>query len=353
MAPQDPTLQCPRCQSALTPRRGELGEAACGSCGGRYLGSHAVQRVLVEEQGFSLAFLRQLTQLVGAPRVTCPECRLDTSPIPLRGRVLDLCLHCGGLWADAGELTAVSGGRHADSDAPGPMPPPPPPPRRAPPPGGSVWPELINLLVRAGVLVAALLVVANLAFFAVRLNARSSRVDQDRLADARMRARRDAVPPAPDADHAVVLEAARAFLRPRVPQWAEPGVPSDVKTFNGRCGLVTLERGGHHFRLFADFVDGDGWQFSLSRPQRDDGPAAARLAKDGAYWKLRSQGAAVDYGGGPFPHIPVQLETVSADARLVTGSFRWATVAYRFRFRLQFDQGSGCWFKEDEVFETL
>jgi len=337
----------------LTPQRGELAEAACGSCGGRYLDSHAVERVLVEEQGFSLAFLRELTQLVGAPRVKCPGCQLDTAPIPLRGRVLDLCLHCGGLWADAGELSAVTGGRHAASDAPRPMPPPPPPPRRTPPPGPSTWPGLLNMLVWGGVLVAALLVVANLAFFAVRLNARSSRVDRDRLADARMRARRDAVPPAPDADHAVVLEAARAFLRPRVPQWAEPGVPSDVKTFNGRCGLVTLERGGHHFRLFADFVDGDGWQFSLSQPQRDVGAAAAQLARDGAYWKLRSQRAAVDYGGGSFPYVPVHLEKASADARLVTGSFQWATVAYRFKFQLLFDAGSGCWVKQDESFETL
>lgn len=208
------------------------------------------------------------------------------------------------------------------------------------------------MLVWSGVVVAALLVVANLALFAIRFQARGSRVDQDRLAYAQMRARRDAVPPVSPADHNVLLEAARAFLKPRVPQWAEPGIVSEVKSFNGRCGLVTLERGGHHFRLFADFVDGDGWLFSLSRPQRDVGAAAAQLARDGAYWKLRAKRAAVDYGSGTFPHIPVHLETVSVDARLVAGSFHWATVPYRFKFQLLFDAGSGCWVKQDEVFET-
>ena len=104
-------LDCPHChehdgsQRALTPAYGQLQEAVCASCDGRFLSREQVEDLVVHKMGVDVGLLRQLTELYPGHSLTCPECQRAMNLLLLRGVYVDLCLSCGGLWFDAGELT--------------------------------------------------------------------------------------------------------------------------------------------------------------------------------------------------------------------------------------------------------
>jgi hypothetical protein len=63
--------------------------------------------------------LRELVTHFSGARLRCAGCGAAMRPLRLRGVVVDLCVGCGGLWLDAGELTRMSGGRYDEVGAAG------------------------------------------------------------------------------------------------------------------------------------------------------------------------------------------------------------------------------------------
>jgi hypothetical protein len=61
--------------------------------------------------------LGELAGFFSGTRLACAGCGGAMRPLRLRGVVVDLCFACGGLWLDRGELSRLSGGRHAERDA--------------------------------------------------------------------------------------------------------------------------------------------------------------------------------------------------------------------------------------------
>jgi Zn-finger nucleic acid-binding protein len=98
---------CPRCDHTLDAPEGALAERVCSSCEGRFLPPEGTAR-LVAELGLDTEFLRQLVADDGGPPLSCPGCGTTMSALELQGEAVELCLGCGGLWLDAGELEAVS-----------------------------------------------------------------------------------------------------------------------------------------------------------------------------------------------------------------------------------------------------
>ena len=110
---------CPRCPHlVLTPGHGVIDEDVCGGCGGRFLSGQVSDRFVVFELGIERDVLREIASLFSGPRLPCPGCQGLMRSLRLRGVPVDLCLSCGGLWLDAGELVALSGGRHLEIGAP-------------------------------------------------------------------------------------------------------------------------------------------------------------------------------------------------------------------------------------------
>ena len=129
------TGACPRCptDAPLTTGHGALGEHICPRCNGRFLPPVLTERVLTRELGHTPEFLRALASHFAGARLTCPGCALKMSAVTLRGTPVDLCLHCGGLWLDRGELTRLTVGRHVEVDVPPLLGAPPPSPVAFPP----------------------------------------------------------------------------------------------------------------------------------------------------------------------------------------------------------------------------
>ena len=55
--------------------------------------------------GVAIGLLRQLTELYPGHSLTCSSCAGSMNLLLLRGIYLDLCLFCGGIWFDEGELS--------------------------------------------------------------------------------------------------------------------------------------------------------------------------------------------------------------------------------------------------------
>lgn len=92
---------------------GALLEDVCPTCRGRFLAPATVERVIVDELGVSHGVLRELTALFASKeRLTCPACASKMSAVHVRNVRVDLCTGCGGAWLDAGELKALTSGRH-------------------------------------------------------------------------------------------------------------------------------------------------------------------------------------------------------------------------------------------------
>jgi Zn-finger nucleic acid-binding protein len=111
-------VQCPRCPADTPPLAegfGVLTEDVCGSCKGRFLPPLVVERIVVDELGVSQDVLRELTALFASKeRIACPSCESKMSPVHIKKVRVDLCTGCGGAWLDAGELAALSQGRHEE-----------------------------------------------------------------------------------------------------------------------------------------------------------------------------------------------------------------------------------------------
>lgn len=114
-AEPDETL-CPRCDVILVsdPPFG----ARCPRCAGHHLDAAVAGPLLEREVGQSLDQLRELAGMFAGTRLPCPECSGEQSPVTLRGVPLDLCLGCGAVWLDAGELRAITEGRIEEVAAP-------------------------------------------------------------------------------------------------------------------------------------------------------------------------------------------------------------------------------------------
>jgi Zn-finger nucleic acid-binding protein len=104
-------LPCPHCTNndgasvLLVPDHGLLQESVCPSCHGRFLTREQVEDLVVDKMGVAVSLLRQLTDLYPGHSLTCPACTGAMNLLLLRGIYLDLCLFCGGLWFDEGELS--------------------------------------------------------------------------------------------------------------------------------------------------------------------------------------------------------------------------------------------------------
>jgi Zn-finger nucleic acid-binding protein len=97
---------------------GSVGEDVCPRCGGRFLAPEITERVVVDELGVEREVLREIAALFSGLKLPCPGCRGLMSPLRLRGVHVDLCLLCGGLWLDTGELAALTSGRHVEVGKP-------------------------------------------------------------------------------------------------------------------------------------------------------------------------------------------------------------------------------------------
>ncbi len=124
---------CPRCGAADVRPLDPKGRAVrCGGCGGTWIGGHASGDFLREQVGVDPSMVPSLAEQHGGGRLICPGCAQRLQQLPLRGVLVDACLGCGGLWLDAGELAAITGGRIAEPPTPTPS------PAAAPPSGATV-----------------------------------------------------------------------------------------------------------------------------------------------------------------------------------------------------------------------
>ena len=111
---------CARCGPAqsLTPQCGELDEAVCPKCSGRFLSASGLRTLVEQHLGITVAFLRELAGHFAGPRLSCPGCGQAMRPVTLRGVPVDLCVLCGGMWCDPGELTRLGEGRFQELQPP-------------------------------------------------------------------------------------------------------------------------------------------------------------------------------------------------------------------------------------------
>jgi hypothetical protein len=89
---------CPRCAVPL-----DEGDA-CGSCGGRMVPAPEVADFVTTRLHLDLTMLRELAEQFAGDAPDCPSCTRRMSPVTMKGQAVDLCLGCGSLWVDAGEL---------------------------------------------------------------------------------------------------------------------------------------------------------------------------------------------------------------------------------------------------------
>jgi Zn-finger nucleic acid-binding protein len=110
---------CPQCPGAvaLLEGTGSLGEAVCPACDGRLLEGESMSRVVEQELGIDRRTLKELPSLFTGRKLQCPACRKEMSALMLKGVPAELCLGCGALWLDAGELPKLSGGLHGEAVA--------------------------------------------------------------------------------------------------------------------------------------------------------------------------------------------------------------------------------------------
>jgi len=106
------TTPCPACPGKLSTGRGVIGEAVCWRCHGRFFPPAAAATLLGDALGLSPGELKSAPR-VDAERLACPGCGGRTDRVEVQGHAIDVCMGCGALWLDAGELETLSGGRFA------------------------------------------------------------------------------------------------------------------------------------------------------------------------------------------------------------------------------------------------
>lgn len=104
---------CPACarDTPLVAQAGSLDEWICPRCDGRFLPDHSARTLLEKHHG--LTFEQLSSVLAGAPRSKrgCPACHQQMNRLLAKGKEIDVCANCGGLWLDSGELGVVGEGR--------------------------------------------------------------------------------------------------------------------------------------------------------------------------------------------------------------------------------------------------
>jgi Zn-finger nucleic acid-binding protein len=105
---------CPACDiGMLTDAAGELGERVCPACEGRLIGADAVARVVLDPLGLTPGDIKARVEGASGRDGECPSCTRDLAPILLDDEhIVDVCVGCGSMWLDAGELGAVTLGMH-------------------------------------------------------------------------------------------------------------------------------------------------------------------------------------------------------------------------------------------------
>lgn len=107
-------MYCLRCGiEALVPGKGALGEAVCLACRGRLLDDQQAQVVLQQHCGLERSLLAEMANHYQG-RGQCPSCHRRMALLPVRGVEVDLCLGCGSLHLDAGELSRLTSGAVAE-----------------------------------------------------------------------------------------------------------------------------------------------------------------------------------------------------------------------------------------------
>ena len=122
-------MTCPRCGSefALAVQAGNLGEAICAKCNGRFIDAMAVNRVIVEGLGISADILQDLPNVSGGQGFSCPACSTTTQHFALKGVAVERCPKCQGIWLDKGELLQLGKGEFEEKHL---VPPEGPEPRK-------------------------------------------------------------------------------------------------------------------------------------------------------------------------------------------------------------------------------
>lgn len=94
---------CPRCDADLVDRRCPVGHGQ--------LFDAVETEVVLERAHLSLELVKELATVDGAPRTVCAGCGGKARELRLRGVLVDLCVGCGALWCDPGELGRLEGER--------------------------------------------------------------------------------------------------------------------------------------------------------------------------------------------------------------------------------------------------
>ena len=101
---------CPRCRINLKDLHEDFAKEVCPSCKGRFLPKHQVERLVREMFSADLDAIRSLMK--NRKSLSCPDCTGYMTAIRFRGVEADVCKTCNGMWLDAAELRALSGGRY-------------------------------------------------------------------------------------------------------------------------------------------------------------------------------------------------------------------------------------------------
>ena len=94
---------CPRCDADLDLRRCPAGHGQ--------LFDAVETEVVLERAHLSLELVKELATVDGASRIVCAGCGGTARELRLRGVLVDLCVGCGALWCDPGELRRLEGER--------------------------------------------------------------------------------------------------------------------------------------------------------------------------------------------------------------------------------------------------
>jgi hypothetical protein len=112
----DGLAPCPRCAEPLVAGTGALGEAACAGCGVRFLDAPTVEQVRELFLKIEPSLFHEMAR-AGVPSAACPRCRTSLRVQRVRSVTVDLCIGCGGMLLDPGELLALSRGAVAETRA--------------------------------------------------------------------------------------------------------------------------------------------------------------------------------------------------------------------------------------------
>ena len=106
--------RCPKDQSALTERAGNLGEDICPRCQGRFLNTEITHQLFCQSLALREEHLHALAK-EGFQKWPCPACGRKMTSTWARGLEVELCAGCGGSFLDAGELSRLGDGVFAET----------------------------------------------------------------------------------------------------------------------------------------------------------------------------------------------------------------------------------------------